>query len=149
MTTVLGVQCNACGTNRKYKSLGYDPETFLAYCENAWICNEHHPNSSANIIKRQSQIELVDYKTAVDLYSKTVILDKSDKVRKLMQNPLTVRIIKPEMAQFLIDEADTKSLTISELVRSYIESLMSPTSVEHKPIEKPKKIKIDDSDLIF
>jgi hypothetical protein len=149
---ILGVQCVACGTKRRHKNLRYHPQTFSPYCENPYVCTEEHPNSPINLIKSQKQTTLLSYEEAKVLYSTGVVSDLSDRVGRLLNNPLTVRITSVEMAEFLVRQSDLSGQNISELVRSFIQSMMerydTPTIVEKpKPTITPSKI--DDNDLIF
>lgn len=151
---VLGVQCVACGTKRRHKSLRYHPETYEAYCENPYVCNDNHPNSPANLIKRQRQLQLVTFDEAESAYRAGVVVDKADRLKRLMTNPLTVRITSVEMAQFLIQHSDITEQTISELVRGFIESMMVRYATFDKPQEAPKQVKVvtntvDNDDLVF
>lgn len=151
MSEVLGVQCTACGTKRKHKGLRYHPESFLPFCENAWVCNEEHPNSPVNLIKRQSQLTLLEYHEASQAYGNGTVAIHSDKLRRLLNNPLTVRITSVEMAEFLITESETSRNTISDLVRGFIETMMGKREKFDKPVQQPKPIVLDvsDDDMTF
>jgi hypothetical protein len=151
MSEVLGVQCTACGTKRKHKGLRYHPETFLPFCENAWVCSDTHPNSPINLIKRQSQLALLEYHEASTAYGNGVVTVHSDKLRRLLNNPLTVRITSVDMAEFLIRESETSQNTISDLVRGFIETMMGKRETFDKPVkqEKPIAVDITDDELTF
>jgi hypothetical protein len=148
----LGVQCVACGVKRRHKSLRYHPVNFAPYCENPYVCSDDHPNSPMNLIKSQKQTNLLSYDEAKSLYATSVVSELSDRVGRLLNNPLTVRITSVDMAEFLVRQSDLSGQNISELVRSFIQSMMerydTPTIVE-KPKPTVAPIKIDDNDLIF
>ena len=148
---ILGVQCVACGAKRRHKNLRYHPQTFSPYCENPYVCTEEHPNSPINLIKAQKQVGLLSYEEAKSLYSTSVVSDLSDRVSRLLNNPLTVRITSVEMAEFLVKQSDVSGMNTSELIRSFIQSMMERYDIPKvvaKETVTPIKV-IDDDDLVF
>jgi hypothetical protein len=160
MSEILGTQCVACGVKRKHKSLRYHPETLMPYCENAWVCVEAHPNSPINLIERQSQMRLLTFKEANEAYGNGIINEHTEKMKRLLGNPLTVRITSVEMAEFLINQSKISEKTISELVRGFVEDMMDKSksyngSVSNDSDKKSISIEIEqvsngnNDDLIF
>ena len=149
---MLGVQCVACQARRKHKGLRYHPETFEPYCENPYLCNEQHPNSPVNLISRKTQVHLYTYEEAQSKYVAEAIFEKSDKLKRLLNQPVTFRITSAEMAEFLVDESEATGQSISEIVRGYIQSMMGGrvkvTTIKTSTKEEPKYTVTDD-DLIF
>lgn len=147
---LLGSVCTACGVKRKYKSLRYDSETFLPYCEHSYICSERHPNSVRNIITRQTEVTLITYQEANNMYMSGMSMTHTERVRRLLSSPCTVRITNLEMAEFLIQECDKNNLSMSDLVRGYIQSAMGGQKPEEEEEPKPKKkIKLSTEELTF
>lgn len=125
-TLALGNRCNACGHERKTRNLRYDPDTFMPYCENPWVCNENHPNSPKNLIKNQKETDLLTYVDATEAHKKhlTGNLNKESMqlIYRIMQKPLTIRIQDPEMAQFLAEfQGKAEKENLSETVRYCIQ----------------------------
>ena len=143
----MGKICTACGKERKPKSLMYDPKTFKSYCHTPYICTDEHPNSPKNLIKRGSEMELVDF-TAIQKAYESRLLESTDpeevaKIYRLMRNPATVRITDPKMAKFLVEYARTSGLdTMSDVFRLAIETLMQPNPlpVEEEPEMEPEPV---------
>jgi len=147
----LGKICAACGKERKGKLLMYDPATFTPYCANPYICCDEHPNSPGNLIERQKEFKLVDADTANEAFKKhllDVYEDKSvvESIQKLLVKPITIRILTPEMAKFLIDYAEEHGIeNQSEAIRSCIQTVMENRGqfVNEYREEKVKKKKIE------
>ena len=95
---------------------------------------------------------MLQYEEAKALYTTSIVSESSDRVSRLLSNPLTVRITSVDMAQFLVRHSDQTGKNISELVRYFIHSVMAQYDVQEVVEEpKPKVVpaKIDDDDLIF
>lgn len=137
----LGKVCAACGKERKSKALRYDTTTFNPYCENPYICNEEHPNSVKNLIANQRESKLINHDEAVEAYRKHLssVYEDSDivhKIHRMLTSPITVRVQKPEMAQFLIDLQVEKGVeSLSEAIRYCVEVMMENKGIflqDHK-----------------
>lgn len=142
----LGKTCAACGRMRKsMKSLRYDPNTLLPYCETAYVCNENHPNSPQGIIDRQGELNLVTYDEALDIYRKSLEGEYgSERVRRikhLLTTPHTVRILDPDMAEFLAEMRDRYHIeTVSETIRQCILMLMDRMQKVDEQTSEAKEI---------
>jgi len=152
----LGTQCVACGTRRKHKNLVYDAEHFQAYCENAYLCNQEHPNSPIKLIKRQTVVDMISYEQARADFKATIVVEVADKVKRILTYPLSIRIHDPDMANFLVKHAEITEQNVSDLVRGFIQTMMerydnftSSDKPKTTPVAKPKPIEIDPDDLIF
>lgn len=104
MITKLGTTCTACHAERKQRQLGYDPETLLPYCIHAYMCNENHPNSVPNILKRQGELKLIPYAEA-EAVCLGLIANKEEyeAIKQMLSKPITLRIGDPELAKFILD----------------------------------------------
>lgn len=131
---MLGKACAACGTSRKVKNLRYDPNTFLGYCENPYICNSDHPNAPAKVHLRgikgeQGEIFLTSLAEAENFYREKLMIDEpnSEKVqliKRVLESPVSVRITSPDVAKFLVELHDEFGFkTISETVRYCVQAL--------------------------
>jgi hypothetical protein len=150
----LGIQCNACGVKRRHKNLRYHPETFFAYCENPYTCNDENPNSPSNVIKRKGKIDMLTHEEAEFANAANIKSTKSDRIKRLLNSPLTVRIQSVDMAEFLVTHAENTDLTVSQLIRKLVEATMSEES-QQQPETQPQKTPeptvqtLNDDDLIF
>lgn len=130
MATALGRICAACGAERKKKGIKYDPNTLIPYCENPYICNENHPNSPKNLIARGSELKLVSYAEAQELFKKYLELhqptpERAEKIRRMTTQPSTFRIGDPKLAEFLLNlQEEFKFSSISDTIRYCIELVM-------------------------
>lgn len=130
VTLTLPKTCAACGKERKSKALKYDPKTFEPYCDNPYICNDKHPNSTPNIIERRGEAPLITADEANEAYKAhllDVYEDKSvvEQIQRMLTSPTTVRILEPAMAKFLIDFAQERSYTSqSEALRECVRIVM-------------------------
>jgi hypothetical protein len=149
-TLTLGKTCTACGKERKGKALRYDPITFDPYCENAYICNDQHPNSPKNLIERQAEFVLVGAEEANEAYKAhllDVYEDKSvvEQIQKMLTHPITIRILTPAMAKFLIDYAhENETASQSDAIRNCVQTVMDNKNQfvnEHRELEKEDKKK--------
>jgi hypothetical protein len=134
----LGSSCAACGAGRKAKNLRYDPQTFLPYCDAPHICNEQHPNSHLNLIQRQSVAELVSSEEIKEAYQKHLMdnytdSDAAGKIHRLMLKPTTIRIMDPEMAEYLVNLQEDKSfVSLAETIRYCIQVMMENQGTFYK-----------------
>lgn len=131
----LGSTCAACGAGRKAKNLRYDPNTFLPYCDAPHICNEEHPNSPKNLIKRQAIMELFTADDIREAYQKHLLdsyvnTDSAMKIHRLMIKPTTIRILDPEMAEYLINLQEEKEFdSLAETMRYCVQIMMENNSM--------------------
>jgi hypothetical protein len=150
---VLGIQCNACGVKRRHKNLRYDSKTFFAYCENPYVCNDDNPNSPSNVIKRKGKVDMLTYEEAKFANTANIKSTTSDRIKRLLNSPLTVRIQSVDMADFLVRESENKNQTVSELVRKLVEATMNEEPKQQpEPQQKtpePTVQTLNDDDLIF
>lgn len=108
-TDILGKHtCIACQTPRRTNNLRYDPNTFLAYCKHAEICNAQHPNSPVNIIQRGDAIPLLTLSEAEKLYKEKLLIEHPDpeavvQIRKLLEHPISLRLNNPDLAKYLVN----------------------------------------------
>lgn len=134
----LGSSCAACGAGRKAKNLRYDPQTFLPYCDAPHICNEQHPNSPLNLIQRQAVAELVTSEQIKEAYQQHLIENYTDsdaagKIHRLMLKPTTIRIMDPDMAEYLVNLQESKGLaSLAETIRYCIQVMMENQGVFYK-----------------
>lgn len=144
----LGSSCAACGAGRKAKNLRYDPQTFLPYCDAPHICNEKHPNSPLNLIQRQAVADLVTSEEIKEAYQQHLIENYTDsdaagKIHRLMLKPTTIRIMDPEMAEYLVSLQEDRNLeSLAATIRYCIQIMMENNGVfikEHKELAKEAK----------
>jgi Arc/MetJ-type ribon-helix-helix transcriptional regulator len=128
----LGKSCTACGVTRNKKSILYDPNTLLPYCESPWICpSEEHVNSPKNIILRGGDIKLIGLEQAQKAYREILIdtvqdSDQVKKIRSMVERPISIRIGSPDMAQFLVALQDEQNFSsISDAVRYCVQMVMN------------------------
>lgn len=155
MNTSIGLEkfCAACGKERKRRSFLYDPQTMKAFCANPYICNDDHPNSPQNLILNQNQAVLVDYDTANEGHKKLLLesFDSAivDKIKRIMQSPITLRIPDPAMAQFIVESQEELGTgDTSNTIRYFIQIAMENRGIylkEHKVLaaEKAKTDKVE------
>jgi hypothetical protein len=152
----LGSSCAACGAGRKAKNLRYDPATFLPYCDAPHICNEEHPNSHLNLIKRQAVAELVTSEEIKEAYQKHLLesytnSDAAGKIHRLMLKPTTIRIMDPDMAEYLVNLQEEKHFeSLAETIRYCIQIMKENQGtfykeheakvIEHKKVEKAAEV---------
>lgn len=112
-TDILGKHtCSACQTPRRTNNLRYDPNTFLAYCKHAEICNTNHPNSPVNIIQRGDALPLLSLTEAEKLYKEKLLIEHPDpeavvQIRKLLEHPISLRLNNPDLAKYLVNVKKT------------------------------------------
>jgi hypothetical protein len=134
----LGSSCAACGAGRKAKNLRYDPQTFLPYCDAPHICNENHPNSHLNLIKRQAVADLVSSEEIKEAYQQHLLenytnSDAAGKIHRLMLKPTTIRIMDPDMAEYLVNLQEDKGLaSLAETIRYCIQVMMENQGTFYK-----------------
>jgi hypothetical protein len=171
----LGKVCAACGKERKSKALRYDTESFNPYCDNPYICNDEHPNSVKNLIQNQKETVLVPHEDAVNAYREhlSAVYKDSDivqKIHRMLTDPITIRVQKPEMAKFLVEFQQENDLdSLSETIRYCVEVVMENRGMfikEHRDakaelkrvetvkeaiqeVVKPKDVTVPDDDLTF
>lgn len=147
----LGSTCAACGAGRKTKNLRYDQDTFMPYCDKPHICNDDHPNSNLNIIKRGALVELVSSevikaKYQEHLLSQHVNSGSAAKIHRLMVKPTTIRIMDSSMAEYLIGLQESKELaSLAETIRYCIEVMMENNGQfikEHREV-KEQHVKVE------
>lgn len=118
--------CTACGAERKKKGIAYHPFTFDPYCSNPYICNEKHPNSPQELIKRGEQLDLIDSDNVAQKYAEFLSLTHSpqhaERIRKMISQPITVRISQSSVAGALVQMQESLGLSnISETIRHCIQ----------------------------
>lgn len=129
VSTALGRVCAACGTERKRKGIMYDPTTLFPYCENPYVCNENHPNAPANLIARGSELKLVSFAEAEELFKKHLEMnqptgERAEKIRRMVTQPITLRIGSPELAIFILDLQDEYQFSsVSDTIRYCIQMM--------------------------
>lgn len=126
---LLDKECTACGRGRSAKALKYDPKTFAAYCDSAYICNESHPNSIANVIKRKSEVDLLPHDEAVERYKEMLESEYDPKmvlqIKKLLTGPISVRLLSKETAEYVAHIQRQYNLkTPSEAIRYCVQLAM-------------------------
>lgn len=125
--TALGKICAACHTERKKKGIMYDLTDFMPYCENPYICNDEHPNSPKNLIKRGAELELVSFEEAQEKFQVWLSLNHPDpeiagKIKRMVKNPTTVRIGSPDLAQFVIETQNKFAFSsVADTIRYFIQ----------------------------
>lgn len=140
----IGRVCTACNAERKANNLLYDPETLNPYCSNPYICNENHPNSVQNLIKRQNEKFLVSYAVANEAHEKYLLeqFDSSivDRIVQIITKPMTVRINNPDLAKFLIELQESEGFdNMSETVRHCIQLMQESKGIfygEHRRLQE-------------
>lgn len=148
MSTALGKVCNACGLERKKTKTLYHPETFMPYCENPYLCNDEHPNSPKHLIARGEEMKLLELTEATEGFHKWLSLNHPDKekaqrIRRMVTQPITIRIGSPEMAQFVLDLQDEFSFgSVSDTIRYCIQAMKESRHgyyTEHKKLTEVKE----------
>jgi hypothetical protein len=125
----LGKVCAACGKERKKKGIMYDPETFMPYCDNPYVCNDKHPNSPVNLIARGGELKLIALEEAELKFNQYVVMNQPDKeiaekIRKMVKNPTTVRIGDPRTAEFILELQKKFAFgSVAEAIRYCIETV--------------------------
>lgn len=128
-STALGRICAACGTERKKKGILYDPTNFMPYCENPYVCNEEHPNSPKNLIARGSELGLIPFDEAQEKFKAWLMLnqpdpDRAERIRRMVTQPMTIRIASPDMAIFILDlQQEYQFATVSDTIRYCIQAM--------------------------
>lgn len=123
----LGKVCSACGKERKKKGILYHPETFMPFCDNPYVCNNDHPNSPVNLIKRGDELKLIPLEEAELKFNQHIVLNQPDKeiaekIRKMVKNPTTVRIGDPRTAEFILELQKQYAFgSVAETIRYCIE----------------------------
>lgn len=122
----LGSTCAACGAGRKVRNLRYDPNTFLPYCEKTHICNDDHPNSYLNVIVRGKITDLVTAEEISGAYQAHLISqydpEMAEKLHRIVVKPTTLRIMDPEMAEYLVNLQKELALpSLAETIRHCIQ----------------------------
>jgi hypothetical protein len=146
MTTKLGTTCTACYTERKQRQLGYDPETLLPYCVHSYMCNENHPNSVPNILKRQGELKLIPYAEA-EAVCLGLIANKEEyeAIKQMVSKPITLRIGDPELAKFILDlqkqlDLPDRSAAIRHCIQLVKDQSNIPTVVSEQPTGTPSSV---------
>jgi Arc/MetJ-type ribon-helix-helix transcriptional regulator len=148
MSTALGKVCNACGVERKKTKVLYDPDQFMPYCEHPYICNDEHPNSPKNMIARGEELKLLELADATEKFHQWLALNHPDKekaarIRRMVTQPITIRIGSPEMAQFVLDLQDEFSFSsVSDTIRYCIQAMKESRHgfySEHKKLADVKQ----------
>jgi hypothetical protein len=131
ISNVLGKTCVACGQERRKKDMiAYSSETFEPYCHTPYICNDEHPNSPKNLIKNQMETKLLSYDEAREAYN--VWIEKTQdnperhkKIRRMVENPMTIRIGDADLAKFILDlQDDMEFHSISDTIKYCIQNTM-------------------------
>lgn len=130
VTQQLSKTCTACGALRKTKAIVYDPGSLLPYCQNHYFCNERHPNSPTNLIRRGAELKLVRYQEAERLYKEHLIKehtnpDMVNEIREMIGKPKMMRFYDPDMCEFLVKLKKIKGYeSLVDTVRFCIREVM-------------------------
>jgi hypothetical protein len=143
----LGKVCAACGKERKKKGIMYDPETFMPYCDNPYVCNDKHPNSPVNLIARGGELKLIALEEAELKFNQYVVMNQPDKeiaekIRKMVKNPTTVRIGDPRTAEFILELQKKFAFgSVAEAIRYCIETVRENEDTFYKDYVKAEQEK--------
>lgn len=153
-SNVLGKTCIACGQERNKKDkIAYHPATFEPYCSSLYYCNEDHPNSPKNLALNvkdgkylpYGEVPLLGYDEAKEVYGKWLEThhsnpEKAKKIRRMVENPFTIRIGSPELAEFILNLQDEMAYTsISDTIRFCIQRMQEEHGGFHQKVEAKKQ----------
>ncbi|MMZ56265.1 hypothetical protein D1872_181510 [compost metagenome] len=98
--------CAACKSSRRKDDLVFDPESLEPYCSNIQACNNHNPNSYANVLARGNQtIQMITYKEALEKHNERLLQKATPtevEVLKIISQPTTARITEVEDAEHVV-----------------------------------------------
>lgn len=153
--------CTACGTSRKGKNIKYHPETGLPYCSHAHICNDDHPNTSANMLKRGFELVFTDASAKKETQLAYLMQEYNEfdarEIEKLMNDIVSVRLGDKDLAEKLFHiKIKNNFRTVSDAVRYCIEHFgeaVEQEVVEQEVTPEPEpiieKAKEDEEELVF
>jgi hypothetical protein len=154
----LGKTCTACNRERsKTKSIMYDSQTLMPYCEHPYICNTKHPNSPVNLIERGEELKLININDAQKLFKQHLIESvgdpkKIERIRNLVDKPTTIRVGSPDLAQFLLKlEEEYNFSSLADTIRFCIQMQMENQGAyyrDFKKLETAKQVEQQEQEAI-
>lgn len=135
------MKCVACGKERVMKELLYTADKELV-CINPFQCNENHPNSVKNILKRGDAVKLYTAAELEDnIYEQLNIDDETKAHIERLLKPQSIRLSKVAIAHYLIELQKYRGLaSISEAIRYCVSYTMKhlPVDAADEGLEVPE-----------
>ena len=122
------MKCSACNKERNKKEIVYTKDK-LPYCSNPFTCGDNHPNSTKNILTRQSDIKMYTESELDTVLFEVLNVPEEikERVKKIASKPQSIRLNKNDVAYYLTMLQETKGFSsLSEAVR-YCVTLASET----------------------
>lgn len=113
------MKCVACGKEGTRKDFLFSENKGM-YCVNPFTCDEGHPNSVANIIKRGAAVKMfTEEELELNFFELNNISDEmKERVLRVATKPQSIRLSKYDIAHYLLELQDKRGLaSISEAVR--------------------------------
>jgi hypothetical protein len=120
------MKCVACEKELTKKDLLYTDDK-QAYCVNPFTCNDEHPNSVKNILKRGSAVKLYnESELEENLFDKLDVSDEmKERITKAVSKPQSIRLSKVPIAHYILAKQEEEGLaSISEAIRYCVEIAM-------------------------
>jgi hypothetical protein len=121
------MKCVACSKELNKKDVIFT-EDKQPYCSNPFTCNEHHPNSVTNIVKRGGAVKMfTEDELENSIFDRLQVSNEvKERVIKIANKPQSIRLSKYEIAYYLLMLQESKGLaSISESVRYCVNIAMT------------------------
>ena len=140
------MKCVACSKELTKKEALYTKDR-QAYCVNPFACTDAHPNSTANILKRQGAVTLYteDQLESTIFESLNVPEHIKERIVKVATKPQSVRLSKIDIAYYLVALQETKGFSsLAEAIRYCVDIAMEQEPIlgierKEKPATLPEK----------
>jgi hypothetical protein len=135
------MKCVACEKELTKKDLLYTDDK-QAYCVNPFTCNDEHPNSVKNILKRGSAVKLYnESELEENLFDKLDVSDEmKERITKAVSKPQSIRLSKVPIAHYILAKQEEEGLSsISEAIRYCVEIAMKVEPLTGKVLTREEK----------